>query len=50
MSHFSGASASALGRLEEDALASSLDNAPQLLKDVEQQVHTLLDRLRQLLA
>jgi CheY-like chemotaxis protein len=50
MSHFSGASVSALERLEEDALASSLDNAPQLLKDVERQIHALLDRLRQLLA
>ena len=50
MSHFSGASVSALEQLEEGALASSLDNAPHLLKDVERQIQALLDRLGQFLA
>lgn len=50
MSHFAGVSLSALEQLEDRALASSLDNAPQLLEDVEGQTNALLARLRQFLA
>jgi signal transduction histidine kinase/DNA-binding response OmpR family regulator len=49
-SHFAGASVSALEQLEARAKAGTLDNAPQLLEDVDTQTHTLLDRLRQFLA